>query len=268
MDNKNNDVSLYEEKGLSFFDLFQIIKRRMFSIVACVIVFFGLMVFYSYSIQKPVYSTSATVMVNPTTSSGSSVNNDYIYAQRIMSTYEILFKSRKVLGEVAENIQNYQAEDGTVKHLYYSTGELYSMTSIQVLSGSVVSNVDSLIFRVSVSGYNAEDCAIIANEIVEVTQSLPGSAGDFAILKNSTLTSVDKAVPNYSYSKNLFRNGIIGIALGMVVAAGYIVIRELTDTTVSDAKSLENILELNVLAVVPDFDTMSKEKSKVTSKKQ
>ena len=141
-------------------------------------------------------------------------------------------------------------------------------TILQVLSGSVVSNVDSLIFRVSVSGYNAEDCAIIANEIVEVTQSLPGSAGDFAILKNSTLTSVDKAVPNYSYSKNLFRNGIIGIALGMVVAAGYIVIRELTDTTVSDAKSLENILELNVLAVVPDFDTMSKEKSKVTSKKQ
>ena len=267
MENRTNDISLYEEKGLSFFDLFQIVKRRMVSIIACVIVFFGLMVFYSYSIQKPVYSTSATVMVNPTTSSGSSVNNDYIYAQRIMSTYEILFKSRKVLSEVSENIQNYQNEDGTVEHLYYSTSEIYSMTSIQVLSGSVVSNVDSLIFRVSVSGYNAEHCAIIANEIVEVTQSLPGSAGDFAILKSSTLTSVDKALPNYGYSKNLFRNGIIGIALGMVVAAAYIVLRELTDTTVSDAKSIESILELNVLAVVPDIETMEKEKIKIISKK-
>lgn len=261
--NKQMDVSLYDEKGLSFFDLFQIIKRRMISIIVCVLVFFGLMVTYSYTIQKPVYTTSATVMVNPTISgSSSSINNDYTYVQRIMSTYEILFKSRLVLGEVSENIQNYQHDDGSVSHLNYSTGSLYSMTTIEVLSGSVIANVDSLIFRISVSGYNADDCAIIANEIIKVAQSLPSTEGDFAILRNSTLTTVDKALPNYSYSKNLFRNGVIGIALGLVVAAVYIVIRELTDTTVSDAKSIETILELNVLAVVPDVEMSEKEKQK------
>lgn len=266
MENKSTDISLYEEKGLSFFDLFQIVKRRLISIIICVCLFFGLMMFYSFKMQKPVYSSSATVMVNPTTSSGTSANNDYVYVQRIMSTYEILFKSRLVMSEVAENIQNYQHKDGTISNLYYSVGSLQSMTSIQVLSGSVMNNVDSLVFRVTVTGYNAEDCAIIANEIVKVTQSLPQTGGDFAILKNSTLTSVDEALPNYGYSKNLFRNGIVGIALGIVAAGIYIVLRELTDTTVNDAKTLEHILELNVLALVPDLEMMEREKNKKETK--
>ncbi len=261
--NKQTDISLYEEKGLSFFDLFQIIKRRMISIIVCVIVGFGLMITYSYTIQKPVYTASATVMVNPTISgSSSSINNDYTYVQKIMSTYEILFKSRLVLGEVSENIQDYSNKDGSISHLNYTVGSIYSMTTIEVLSGSVISNVDSLIFRISVSGYNADDCAIIANEIINVAKSLPSIEGDFSILRNSTLTTVDEALPNYNYSKNLFRNGVIGIALGLIFAAVYIVIREATDTTISDAKSIEDILGLNVLAIVPDIEMSEKEKYK------
>lgn len=268
MEKNNADISLYEEEALTLTDLLQIIKRYIFSIIICIGLFFSLMMAYSFTIQKPVYSSYGTVMVNPTTSSGTSANSDYAYVQRIMSTYEILFKSRLVIGEVSNNIKNYQHDDGTISHLKYSPSQLQAMTTIQVQSGTVVANVDSLIFKITVTGSNADDCAIIANEIIKVTKSLPQTGGDFAILRNSTLTEVDEALPNYAYSKNLFRNGIIGIALGVVASVVYIVLRELTDTNVSDARTLENLLKLNVIAVVPDLEMMEREKNKQNSKEK
>ena len=79
MENNNQNL-LNEDKGLSIFDLFQIIKRRMLSIIICVGLFFGLMVVYSYTIQKPIYSTSATVMVNP-----SEQGSSYIYSKNYVN---------------------------------------------------------------------------------------------------------------------------------------------------------------------------------------
>ena len=115
-------------------------------------------------------------------------------------------------------------------------------------------NSASLILAIQISGTDPYFCSIIANEIVKEAQSIPQAGGNFSILKSSTLDQVDIARPVLSYDKNLVKNGVIGIILGCIVAAGYIIARELLDTTVSDVKVLEQTLGLNVLTIVPDAE--------------
>lgn len=255
---EDNKKIEFEEEGLSLSDLLQIVKRHILSIIVLVGLFFSLMLFYSFKIQTPIYKSLTTVMVNTTTSSGSSANNDYIYAQRIISTYEIFIKSNLVLNQVSANLAEGKEVDPEVYgqssfRLDYSPSELKGMIETGILSGSAT-NSDSLILAIQVSGLNPYHCSIIANEIVEVAQTIPQTGGNFSILKSSTLDQVDIATPNLNYDKNLVKNSVIGIVLGCIVAAGYIIIREVLDTTVSDVKVLEQTLGLNVLTIVPDAE--------------
>lgn len=248
-ENRNFEV---EEEGLSFVDLILIVKRHIISIIVFVGLFFSFMVFYSYKIQTPIYSATTKVMVNPTSSTGSSINNDINYVQKIMSTYEVFIVSDRVVNAVSEEIKDIEVY-GKTYYLNYTGGQIKSMIATGVLSGSS-SVSESLVLAIQVSGLNPVHCAIIANTIVEVVQELPSTSGDFEILRHSTLSLVDEAIPNTYYSKHLLRNGVIGIALGCVMAAAYIFIREMLDTTVSDVKVLEQTLNLNVLTIVPDYE--------------
>lgn len=253
-ENRNTEI----EEGLSLLDLFQMVKRHILSIVLCVGIFFILMMVYSFKIQTPIYNSTATVMVNTTNSTETTANNDYIYAQRIMATYEVFFTSELVLDEVSENIKEIEYNNQTY-YLNYPTGQLKSMIATGVLAGSSI-NAESLILAVQVSGTNPIDCAIIANEIIRVAQSIPQAGGDFSILRSSTLSRVDIAKPNYNYDKNLVKNGVIGIAIGAVIAAMYIILREVTETTVSNVKSIEALIGLNTLSIVPDISEVKNPK--------
>lgn len=248
-ENRNIEV---EEEGLSFVDLIQIIKRHIVSCIVFIVLFFALMMVYSFKIQTPIYSATTKVMINPTSSTGSSINNDITYVQKIMSTYEVFIVSDRVVNTVSEEIKDIDAYGRNYK-LNYTGGQIKGMISTGVLAGSS-SVSESLVLAIQVSGLDPVHCAIIANTIVEVVQELPSTSGDFEILRHSTLSLVDEAVPNNNYSKHLLRNGVIGVALGCVVAAVYIFIREMLDTTVSDVKVLEQTLGLNVLTIVPDAE--------------
>lgn len=252
---ENRNIEM-EEEGLSLSDIFQIIKRHIFSIIISVGLLFALMMVYSFKIQTPIYTSTTTAMVNTTTSSGSSANNDYIYAQRIISTYEIFIKSNLVLDDVSKNIREIEVDENLyggqkVFRLDYSPSQMKAMINTNVLSGSSSAS-DSLILAIQVSGVNPYHCSIIANEIIKVAQTIPQTGGSFSILRSSTLDQVDEAKPNFNYDKNLFKNGFIGMVLGGIIAAAYIIIREMLDTTVSDVKVLEQTLGLNVLTIVPD----------------
>lgn len=242
------------DEGLSLLDIIKIIKRHIVACFVSVILFVVIMMVYSFRFQTPVYTSTATAMVNTATSAGgssASINNDYMYAQRIISTYEILIKSDKVLGKVSSAMINEENLE------QYTTGAIRGMVSTRVLAGTS-SVTESLIIAVTVTGYNPDHCAIIANYIVRFTGEESGPAGDFPILKNATFIPVDSAKPNPNYDKNLFRNGFIGCALGVIVAAVYILIREALDTTVSDIAVIENSYNLNILTIVPDIDKIEK----------
>lgn len=248
-ENRNIEI---EEEGLSFVDLLQIVKRHIISCFVFVGLFFALMMVYSFKIQTPIYIATTKVMVNPTSSTGSSINNDITYVQKIMSTYEVFIVSDRVVNTVSDEIKDIDVYGRNYK-LNYTGGQIKGMIDTGVLSGSS-SVSESLVLAIQVSGLNPVHCAIIANTIVEVVQELPSTSGDFEILRHSTLSLVDEAVPNAYYDKHLMRNGVIGIAIGCVVAAAYIFIREMLDTTVSDVKTLEQTLGLNVLTIVPDAE--------------
>ena len=131
-ENRNFEV---EEEGLSFVDLILIVKRHIISIIVFVGLFFSFMVFYSYKIQTPIYSATTKVMVNPTSSTGSSINNDINYVQKIMSTYEVFIVSDRVVNAVSEEIKDIEVY-GKTYYLNYTGGQIKSMIATGVLSGS------------------------------------------------------------------------------------------------------------------------------------
>ena len=49
------------------------------------------------------------------------------------------------------------------------------------------------------------------------------------------------------------RNTAIGLGAGVVLALAYVVIRELSDNTFKSTEEIERILDLPVLAGIPDY---------------
>ena len=63
--------------------------------------------------------------------------------------------------------------------------------------------------------------------------------------------AVDAVPPTRKSSPNTTRNTLLGGLLGLVLAAGFVVVRWLLDDTVKGAEDVQRYLGLNVLAEIP-----------------
>lgn len=131
-------------------------------------------------------------------------------------------------------------------------------TSVQ-LSKQVTTSVplDTVVLDVIVTDQSAQQAAAIANAIgaqmsTAISNLSPSGPGaSTATVRVSTVAPAQ--VPQYAYSPNTKQNVAFGLILGVIVGAGVVVIRELTNNRVSSARIAKEVTNFPVVGDIP-FD--------------
>ena len=235
MDEERNNVS-EESRGLTFKDILFIIRKHWIAII-CFIVACTAAGFIWSKVEPPVYSSTGSMLVSYESGS-TTLTQDYTFSNYISSTYVSFIKENVVMDKVSEKLKAEGKE--------FTTGQLKNNTS--------VSN-NALIIKVSFKSNDPEVAKQVAQTIMEVAQEVANTEeGGKAVyhLLHDNLKVLSDAKNGVKVSHTL-RNTAIGLAAGVVLALVYIVIRELSDNTFKSSEEIERILNLPVLAGIPDY---------------
>lgn len=226
-------------------DLFLYFISKIFIVIITFVIAVSTSIVYSKFVKVPKYNSYTTIVL---TRSGDSTNeqnasitqNDITLNQKLVATYREIIKSRRVLGQVKENLG-----------LDISAGELSSNIS--------VTNPDSTeLIKITVSGKNKEEVKDITNEIARVFSKEIEEIYD---IKNVSI--IDTAIEaNSPYNMNIVKETLIASVIGIVLGLGIVFIMFYFDTTIKNAEEISEKVGLPLLGVVPKVDTGKKKKNK------
>ena len=196
----------------------------IFSVLFCVVA----VLFYSVFIEKPMYSSYTTIVLvgNSQTESQTGITqSDVTLNQKLVSTYQEIIKSRRILSQVIDNLK------------------LDISSSTLAGNVSVTSEKDTELIRITVNNGDATLARDIANEIANVFNK---EIVEIYNIKNVNVideAEVPASPSNMSIIKKMFLAAIVGFVLSCMVIFVFFYF----DTTVKSLEELEEKLGLPVL---------------------
>ena len=226
-------------------DLFAYFLSKIVIIIIIFIIAVSGSIAYSEFLKKPRYNSYTTVVLatsNDDKKESSITQADITINQKLVSTYRQIIKSRKVLGQVIDNLE-----------LNMTVSELSQNIS-------VTNETDTELIRITVSSLDKEQAALVANEIAKVFSE---EIVNIYNIKNVSI--IDQAiVSNVPYNINVIKDAIIYGLVGIVVGLGIVFIMFYFDTTIKNPEEIQEKLGLPLLGVVPKFESSkSKHKKKI-----
>ena len=201
-------------------------KKYIIHIVVVCALLALVMLGYNVTVKKPVYTTSATiVLVKDETSNTDTINqNDLI----VNGTYSHIIKSKLVLNQVLNNLK-----------LSYTYNQLYNEVLVKPVD-------DTEILRITVTDKNPSVAADIANEVSEVfTKEVT------KIYNLNNVSTIDKAVvPDEPSNKKLLRDLLLAILVGFVGTSGVIFVIYYFDDTLRNTDTIETDIDMPIVAKV------------------
>lgn len=223
---------------LNLKDLLTVIKRKKISLIAIIVISIIVGIVYTYNYTKPLYSSTATIILGKVSSSvngqtldnnGTITESDLTLNSSLILTYSELVKSRTIMEQVKDNL----GVDISLEML---------MESVSV---DRVNNSDLL--AISVSNPSGQVAKNIVTKVVEVFSEQVKE-----IYKIDNVYVIDEpTVPTEPYNINHSRDITIFICLGIIIAATYVFIYNVLDNTVKSAEDIEEILKVKNLITIP-----------------
>ena len=236
MDENTQETNVVE-KGLTFRDLLFIIRKHWIAIV-CFIVACTAAGFIWSRVETPVYTSTGTMLVSYE-SKTTNIAQDYTFSNYISGTYVVFVKEDVVLEKVSEKLNN-------------------EFTIQQLRSNTSVKN-DSLVLKITFTASNKETAKNVvqtiietAQEVADTTETIDGAEKPVYHLLYDNLKVLSPAKDATRVSHTL-RNTAIGLGVGVVLAFTYVLIRELSDHTFKSTEEIERMLNLPVLAGIPEY---------------
>ncbi len=176
----------------------------------------------SYAISKnltPIYSSTATLLVNQTQVPGTIAYNDILTSERLTRTYSNLIEKRPILEEVIERLD-----------APYSPDQLAGAISVSVVR-------DTQLLKLSAENADPEMASQIANTTASVfieqnTQSQLSRPGDVSIVEAAT-------IPSVPVKPHVLLNTLMAAVIGLLLAGGAALLIEYLDDTVKSPEDLE-----------------------------
>lgn len=199
--------------------------------IVCGLVAFGVT---RYAIT-PMYRADVKIYVNNSSISLGSTSvsisgSDISAAKTLVSTYIVILESRTTLNEIIEQ-----------GNLPYTTSQLSEMISASSVD-------DTEIFQIDVINPDPALATEIANIIAEI---LPEKIA--SIVDGSAVRIVDYAVQAASpYSPSYTTNIALGMLIGFVISAGFVVLITIFDDVIDNEDMLTQEFDIPVLAAIPD----------------
>lgn len=234
-------------------ELFELFWSKKLTIILLVILFAIIGAVYSIFFVTPKYKssttlvltktesnneTSATSQTAPTTSTSTEATDsitttDITINSKLVATYSELIKSKAILREVLSNLGIKELSEDNVR----------KNVTVSALK-------DTEVIEITVANENATYAAKIANGIAEAFTKQVAE-----IYNINNVHVVDKAeVAEGPYNINHKKDVAIFALIGLVVAAGYVLLVNMLDTTVKSAEDIEKNIGLPVLATISVYE--------------
>lgn len=249
MDNQNiyNQKQVDEEEsGITLKDIFYIIKKNIIVILSIIVAVLIVGSVYTFKIQKPVYQSSAEVMVSA--SSSDIEGQNYSLASYLTNTFVAYFKSDLVLDEVVNKLNE--------QNITVSSSEIKNNLDISIVN-------DSLILELDYTSPSINNSKIILNTIIDTAIEITNKENISELLKDKIMV--------FSYGKDGQRvsktmmNLALSLVIGVVIAFLYVLIKNAFDDTFKSKKDIEVVLNIPVIASIPHYEV--KETKENESKK-
>ena len=223
-------------------ELFNMFWSKKLLIILSIVVFAIIGAVYTIGFVTPVYESYTTILLakgeneeaQTAISESAITTTDITLNSKLVSTYSELVKSKDVIRKVISNL-NMNLNEATVRR-----------------NISVSSYKDTEMIKISVTDENPKYAAAIANEIVKV---FADRVEQYYNINNVYV--VDEAEVSTSPSNiNHIKDIAIFAFVGLVIAAAYIFIANMLDTTIKTADEAEKICGAPVLASITlqDFE--------------
>lgn len=253
-------IQIEEEEGISFSQIWQMIKKHFVAIIICTIIGLAGGVIYSRAIKKATYeATSQVLVIKDISSTGSADATEvYNFGVRMASVCAGYMKSQDVQDQVCKimaekGYKDYQTKEG--KYDYVSLSKKYDVTIPTV--GSTSST--SLFVDVTATTDNEEESILLANTITSATNTLVNTEGNsMNVMLGNALVITQANIATDTSTSNVVI-ALIGILIGLVVGIAYAIIKELTNTKVTSKRELESLTGYKVIGMVPKYSTLEKE---------
>ena len=233
MEGTNQNVKENDEITIDLTELFMTLWSKAHMIILAGILL-GLLAFVGTKLfLTPIYtSTTKFYVLNKTSDTGSVTYNDLQTGTQLTKDYAELVKSRPVLEETEELAKKI----------------------------TVTTPTDTRVMSINVEDPQPKQARDIADAVRQAV-----SIQIKAIMDVDSVQAVENAnLPDHPSSPSVMKNTLIGAILGILIAAGIIILVFMLDDTVKTPEDVETYLGLNVLASIPVYDgTSAKNKKRV-----
>lgn len=196
---------------------------------------------YTFYFITPMYKSSAMFYVNNNDISVGSISasitsSDITASKNLVKSYIVILKTRNCL----EDVIDYAELDMT----YNQIAGMVSADSVD----------ETEIFRVTVTGPDPEQAETIANAIAYVLPKKISSVidGTSAKVVEYAVIASNRSSPSYT------KNAVVGMAIGFIISAGFVALKEIFDLTIRVEEDITQICKYPILAEVPDMTAPSK----------
>ena len=251
----NTNNAPQPQQGLTFRDILFIIRKHWIVVVALLVLCTAGGFIWS-KVERPTYKSTGTMLVSYDSGSAS-LTQDYSFSNYITNTYVAFIKEDAVLEKSVQKIKDKADKD-----------EITAAISLSGLKSNLTVSANSLILSVSYVAKDPEDAKAIVQIVIETAsevadEGLVDEQGNPVLddkgnqkpkyrFLNGNLTVVSNAKDGIKVS-HILKYTAIGLGAGVVLAFIYMVIRELSDNTFKSAEEIERLLNIPVLAGIPDY---------------
>lgn len=238
----NNTNQNVDEDVIDLSELFFQCWRHKVSIFMATLVGALIALAITVVLIKPTYSASADIIVynQQSNESQSTTISDIQASTSLASTYSTILKSHTILEKVIANLS-----------LDYDYDTLSSEVSVDNVD-------DTQVLRITVIDTDSERALSIVREIVTAAPDALNNP-----LSKSSIVTVDEPwTTGEKVGPSKTKNTLIGALAGFVLSVGIVVISMLSNNKVLTENELEELLGVNVLAVVPIEDNKQAKKKK------
>ncbi len=232
--NSKGKQTLDNSDEINIFPILTELLKKLWIIILSAVIVGGIFFAGSKFLVVPTYRASFSAYINNRSqlSNGQETlsNSDLTAAQQLVRAYSETIMSRNVLSASAQYIK-----------LDLSYEELKDMVSTQ--------ENDTQIITVYVVDTSPDGAYNLATSIASVA---PDQISN--IIEGSSMRVIDMPqMPKKVYKPSYIKNTLVGILLGGIISAAFIIIRFLLDDKVKNESELEARFSLPVVGVIPDM---------------
>lgn len=217
------------EQEISIGTTLTIMKQRWGQIIIWSLAGLILSGIYTFFFVTPTYQSVSKIVVNQTQNAEQAITNTDIQTNlNLINTYQGIIKEPIILEDVITQTGSKLSFD-----------ELRDKLTVQT-------EVDSLVFGVTITDENPYNAAELANATANIFQQKIGD-----ILDVSSVTILSEAVANTNaVSPNTPLNLVFGLLVGMMIGIALAFFNEFMDKTVKDDKFIEKMGWTNLGSVL------------------